>query len=354
MDANIPVCFSVKTSAEWAASGLAILRGQPAFEVGDADGRFLYILVGDGSPANVNPPGVSTYPPYTRLRVASAAVVQENLDRKAQELTLLLSGAVQTANGHADAALQEHSSNTNAHNIPGQTDTKVAAHNASGTAHNDIRVKLDGIPGQTDTKVAAHNTSGTAHSDIRVKLDTKAPLENPVFTGTVDMRGSVAEVAQPRDNAAGPYSNPNQPSTVRDFLEISSLTVESAGEYLREFDGDGRLAPYEYLKILDRVPGLPAEYREADYSRFGHSAYVTNGQFEDLLNMVMSTVGQKLRITDGGHFIERLVDREYGTPEVRETDFREAAASHDYFSDAIWTETDLPAASDYFENVVWV
>jgi hypothetical protein len=326
MDANIPVCFSVKTSAEWAASGLTILRGQPAFEVGDSDGKLLYILVGDGNPANVNPPGVSSVPPYRRLRVASATDVQKNLDSKYAEIT----ASIAAARSEAKNALDAHAGlSEEAHEIPRQIDAKIAAFDVPGKigaaveAHAALVEDAHKIPLQIDDKIETHNEDPEAHEDIRGELGAKAPMENPVFSGTVDMRGAVAEVSQPRDNAAGPYANSGQPVTVKDFLDISSLTIESAGEYLREYDNDGSRSQFEYLKIVDRAAGKYLDAETGAWVAWPKEA----GKYEG-----------------GGAWVSFF-------DEYRKTD---ADAVSGLFEDAVWVEADLPAASDYFENAVWV
>ncbi|MDR1230970.1 MAG: hypothetical protein LBK61_06165 [Spirochaetaceae bacterium] len=291
------------------------------------------ILSGDGNPANADVSGNGGDRPHTRLRIASATAQEELKDRTAQT--------------------------AGAHNIPAQIDGKITEHSADQTAH--------GIPGQIAAKITEHNANGNenAHTDMRLDIidlnEKKAPKENPVFSGTVNMEGAVAEVSQPRDYRAegkpAPYGNPAQPATVKDFTDVFNVSVQTAGGLLREYDHDGPPDFFKFLKTVDVdkahecfKDGEEAAFREVDYYHANYADYLTqkdrdamNRNLRTLEELLMSLSGEKLRVADRVSgmegFVQRCVDRAWGAEEARMTDARVAGEGGIYagiYDDAEW------------------
>jgi hypothetical protein len=301
LDAIIPVCSLSKPSSWWEnpSNNTTLLKGQLAVETDD-DGKGLYLLLGDGKP-------VQFENSYTRLRVA--------------KVTDDLQSAID--------AIKYTTINQ-----------RIAAHNNDDTAHPFIREKIE-------TDIEAHNTDTAAHGDIRNEVSLKAPKLNPVFSGVVDMKGAVAEAAQPRsyrdeEDRPYPYGNPYQPSTVLDFLDLYNFTMESSGAYIVLADNifeasepglsgpERTLGLLAYTRRLDRDLSAGDRFFD-DIRKFDKSPCATmggleraNGRIDRLDGLVMSLAGKRLRVVDGrakdGGEYKRGIDGIGGREEYRETD----------------------------------
>jgi hypothetical protein len=329
MDAAIPVCNLIKTSSEWAESGLTVLRGQIGIET-DGEGNRLYILAGDGNPANVNPSGVTAAPPYTRLRVFSliektlltadsaldGKIGRETTDRAQADSALDGKiGREITDRAQADSALdgkigREITDRAQADSaLGGRIDQEIIDRTNEDSA-------LDGKIGREITdRAQADSTLGgsieTLQDDLQNLTDTKADKHNPAFTGaidasgaaftgSVDMRGAAVRVGQPRETEP-PYSDPDNPATVHDLLDLFKVTIDTAGEYLMETDREaGLFGIYTYSLKLDREDGRPDELLEVDRVELIPTDYATKAQWDSLYDFVMSMSGDKLMLLDGG------------------------------------------------------
>jgi hypothetical protein len=202
VNATIPVCFTVKTSEEWAASGLTILAGQPAIET-DERGNRLYILVGDGLPANVNPGGVSASPPYTRLRVYSflEKTLTENAVRLAEDIAELRSAIAAEAEARMAAIAAEAA----------EREQKIAF-NVKTTLADEAA--SDALPAITFSTFAS--LLQTMRNALKGLFSNKADIDGPEFTGIPKVPGKTAaavndgtliateaQVAAERERAAG-------------------------------------------------------------------------------------------------------------------------------------------------------
>jgi hypothetical protein len=115
------------------------------------------------------------------------------------------------------------------------------------------------------------------------------------------------------------------------------LTAETSGRLLRECGHAGPSLPFLYLRTVDAETGNDPVYREADSSRYNHADYVTKRDWERMLVLVMASAGETLRTADGGDFVERAVDGERGTAELRAADFmRGGGGSGGVFEEAVW------------------
>jgi hypothetical protein len=296
------------------------------------------------------------------LVAAGTYTVANALQKMRDNLKSLFSKAddAQTAAADANTALGAHKNETiTVHGIPAQIDGKITEHKADQNVH--------GIPGQIEAKITEHNADGNenAHTDMRVDIidldEKKAPKENPVFSGTVNMEGAVAEVAQPRDYRAegkpAPYGNPAQPATVKDFTDVFNVSVQTAGGLLREYDHDGPPDFFKFLKTVDVdrahecfKDGEEAAFREVDYYHANYADYLTQKDrdamardLRTLEELLMSLSGEKLRVADRESgmegFVQRCVDRAWGAEEARMTDARVAGEGGIYagiYDDAKW------------------
>jgi hypothetical protein len=159
-------------------------------------------------------------------------------------------------------------------------------------------------------------------------LGEYAPIANPAFIGlvtadeatfnkAVDLKGANTEVAQPRDNLDGennpaPYNNDDNPATVLDWKDLRELTMDTSGKHLIAFDAE--FVGVELLLKADKGEGKEISF---EYDNAWQEPPITQGQWKELYDVVMSTSGEKIALLDeeglGG--IEIRIDRAGGFPD---------------------------------------
>jgi hypothetical protein len=212
------------------------------------------------------------------------------------------------------------------------------------TAINNEYGLVEGIDGRvTDLEDFCEKT-------LPQVLSEYAPVANPTFTGivtadeatfnkTVDAKGANTEVAQPRDNRddaghAAPYNNDDNPATVLDWKDLRELTMDVSGKHLIAFDAE--FSEIELLLKADKGEGKETAY---EYDNAWQEPPITQGQWKELYDLVMSTSGETIAILDeeGEGEIEIRLDRAAGCPdELLEYDAN--CCYPDVFDDAEWVE----------------
>ena len=321
MTSNIAVQPLFKPSAWWLGTSIALYAGELAWEIAevDAEGKpsKVYLLRGDGEPANGGTAGS-----YTRLRVDASSfavgpvTLQAVLDSLAESIALETT-AREAADTGLGAAITELS-NDLTEAIENETEERTEADAGLEAAITELGDNFTEALGTEET--ARTEADEAIDERLTTVEETYAPLESPHFTGEPEVPDPFVEP----DGTPKPELNFSQAVPLETWRRVHELTMSTAGHYLRQTDTDTNAA-FTHERRLDYADGYTVyEARETDHITWLDGDFVTQAEWDEIRDLVMSTSGENLRAADSAAGVvnrdNRIVDRVFGDAEYRDLD----------------------------------